>query len=93
MPDFSISERAKTSRSSEFAELVADVVGYKGKIVYDTSRPDGTPRKLLDVSKINKLGWKAKTELRDGLERAYADFLETGGRAAEIMRLQDINWG
>jgi GDP-L-fucose synthase len=67
----------------QFSELVADVVSYKGNIVTDTSRPDGTPRKLLDVSKINKLGWKAKTELRVGLERAYADFLETGGRAAK----------
>jgi GDP-L-fucose synthase len=64
----------------EFAELVADIVGYNGKIVYDTSRPDGTPRKLLDVSKIRKLGWIPKTRLRDGLARAYADFFETGGR-------------
>jgi GDP-L-fucose synthase len=66
----------------EFARLVADVVGYKGKIVYDTSRPDGTPRKLLDVSKIKKLGWTPKTQLRDGLVRTYADFCATGGRRA-----------
>ena len=66
----------------EFAELVAEVVGYTGTIVYDASRPDGTPQKLLDVSKINELGWTAKTSLRDGLMRAYADFLETGGRIA-----------
>jgi len=66
----------------EFAELVAEVVGYTGTIVYDASRPDGTPQKLLDVSKINELGWTAKTSLRDGLMRAYADFLETGGRVA-----------
>jgi GDP-L-fucose synthase len=66
----------------EFAELVAEVVGYNGTIVYDDSRPDGTPRKLLDVSKIRELGWSAKTDLRDGLTRAYADFLETGGRIA-----------
>lgn len=66
----------------EFADLVADVVGYSGKIVYDISRPDGAPQKLLDVSKIGKLGWKAKTQLRDGLTRAYADFLETGGRVS-----------
>lgn len=64
----------------EFARLVADVVGYKGKIVYDTSRPDGTPRKLLDVSKIKNLGWTPKTQLRDGLARTYADFCATGGR-------------
>jgi Nucleoside-diphosphate-sugar epimerases len=67
---------------SKFAELIADVVGYNGKIAYDTSRPDGTPRKLLDVSKIKKLGWAAQTKLRDGLARAYADFLATGGRGA-----------
>jgi GDP-L-fucose synthase len=66
----------------EFAEMVAEVVGYTGTIVYDASRPDGTPQKLLDVSKINELGWTAKTSLRDGLMRAYADFLETGGRIA-----------
>ena len=66
----------------EFARLVADVVGYKGKIVYDTSRPDGTPRKLLDVSKIKNLGWTPKTQLRDGLVRTYADFCATGGRRA-----------
>src|ERR1035437_8550534 len=64
----------------EFAELVADVVDYNGKIVYDTSHPDGTPRKLLDVSKIRKLGWIPKTGLRDGLPRTYADFFKTGGR-------------
>ncbi|HEX4043676.1 MAG TPA: GDP-L-fucose synthase [Xanthobacteraceae bacterium] len=57
-----------------FARTVADVVGYRGEIVFDTSRPDGTPRKLLDVSPINALGWRATTPLRDGLQRMYADF-------------------
>src|ERR1017187_9132863 len=52
---------------SQFAESVMHIVGYKGKIVFDTLRPDGAPRKLLDVSKIRKLGWTAKTRLRDGL--------------------------
>jgi GDP-L-fucose synthase len=66
----------------EFAELVATIVRYDGKIVYDTSQPDGAPQKLLDVSKIKKLGWVAKTQLRDGLTRSYADFLKTGGRVA-----------
>jgi GDP-L-fucose synthase len=66
----------------EFAESVMHTVGYKGKIVFDRSRPDGTPRKLLDVSKIRKLGWTAKTRLRDGLAQTYADFLATGGRRA-----------
>jgi GDP-L-fucose synthase len=61
---------------AEFARLVADVVGYRGEIGFDTSRPDGTPRKLLDVSRINALGWRATTPLRQGLQRMYADFLE-----------------
>jgi GDP-L-fucose synthase len=59
---------------AEFAHLIAEVVGYPGQIVFDTSRPDGTPRKLLDVAKLAALGWRAKTPLRDGLEAAYADF-------------------
>jgi GDP-L-fucose synthase len=59
-----------------FARLVADVVGYRGKIEFDTSRPDGSPRKLLDVSRINALGWRATIPLRDGLARMYADFLK-----------------
>jgi GDP-L-fucose synthase len=59
-----------------FAQLVADVVGYRGKIEFDTSQPDGTPRKLLDVSRINALGWRATIPLRDGLARMYADFLK-----------------
>jgi GDP-L-fucose synthase len=58
-----------------FARLIADVVGYRGKIEFDTSRPDGMPRKLLDVSRINALGWRARIPLRDGLARMYADFL------------------
>jgi len=59
---------------ADFARLVADVVGYEGKIDFDTTRPDGTPRKLLDVSGINALGWRATTPLREGLQRMYADF-------------------
>jgi len=60
---------------AEFASLIAEVVGYEGKFEYDTNRPDGTLRKLLDVSRLTALGWKAKTGLRDGLSKAYADFL------------------
>ena len=60
---------------AEFASLVAKVVGYKGKFEYDTTRPDGTLRKLLDVSRLKALGWKAETELTDGLARTYADFV------------------
>jgi GDP-L-fucose synthase len=64
----------------DFAELVAEVVGYKGELKFDTSRPDGAPRKLLDVGKLTALGWKAKIPLRQGLAAAYADFLSGGGR-------------
>src|SRR6188472_1896574 len=55
----------------ELAETVMAVVGFRGAIVYDRSKPDGTPRKLLDVSRAEALGWKARTSLRDGIERAY----------------------
>lgn len=60
----------------ELAEIVAEVVGYEGGLVQDTSKPDGTPRKLLDVSKINDLGWKATVPLRDGIASTYQWFLE-----------------
>jgi GDP-L-fucose synthase len=63
---------------ADFARLVADVVGYRGEIVFDTSRPDGMPRKLLDVSKLAALGWRAQTPLREGLTAAYADFRSRG---------------
>ncbi|WP_439399171.1 GDP-L-fucose synthase [Bradyrhizobium sp. PMVTL-01] len=66
---------------AEFARLVADIVGYGGEISFDTSRPDGTPRKLLDVSRLDKLGWRATTSLHDGLRRAYQSYLaETASR-------------
>lgn len=55
----------------ELAELVQDVVGYQGEISFDTSKPDGTPRKLLDVSRLTSLGWKARTSLREGIQTAY----------------------
>ena len=59
-----------------FARLVAKVVGYTGRFVFDTKRPDGPPRKLLDISLLDSLGWKSKIDLREGLERTYAWFLE-----------------
>ena len=62
-------------------EIVAKVVGYKGEILWDTSKPNGTPRKLLDVSKSAAMGWKYKTELEDGIKAAYADFLNNPMRA------------
>lgn len=55
----------------ELAGLIGDVAGYKGKIVYDTTKPDGTPQKLLDVSRLNRLGWKARISLRDGIKQTY----------------------
>jgi GDP-L-fucose synthase len=67
---------------AEFAQLVCDVVGFKGRIVFDPSKPDGAPQKLLDVSKINALGWSAKIPLREGLAAAYADFLKGARRSA-----------
>ncbi len=60
----------------ELAELIGSVVGYSGQVVFDTSKPDGTPRKLLDVSKLRELGWRAETPLRAGIENTYAWFLE-----------------
>lgn len=65
----------------ELAELVADVIGYEGEIKWDATKPDGTPRKLLDVSKLENLGWRYKTELRDGIGLAYEDFLNNPMRA------------
>lgn len=61
---------------AEIAQLVKETVGFEGELVYDKTKPDGTPLKLMDVSRINKLGWKAKTELKDGLKIVYKDFLE-----------------
>lgn len=61
----------------ELAGLIAQTVGYEGNIVWDTDKPDGTPQKLLDVSKINKLGWGYKTSLKEGLARSYQDYVET----------------
>lgn len=58
------------------AELIRDVVGYEGELTFDASKPDGTPRKLVDVSRINALGWKATIDLRDGIESTYAWFQE-----------------
>jgi hypothetical protein len=58
---------------AEFAQTLAEIVGYRGNIACDRSKPHGTPRKVVDVSRLSALGWRAKVSLRDGLERAYAD--------------------
>lgn len=60
----------------ELAETIKDVVGFDGELTFDTSKPDGTPRKLVDTSKINELGWSANIELRDGVQRAYDWYLK-----------------
>ena len=67
----------KEVSSKELTELVAKVVGYEGTIKWDTTKPDGTPRKLLDVSKLESLGWKYHTELEEGIALAYDDFLHS----------------
>jgi GDP-L-fucose synthase len=68
---------------AEFARVVAKTVGYTGEISFDTSRPDGTPRKLLDVSRLAKLGWRATTALEEGMKLAYQAYLSESRQAAE----------
>ena len=65
----------------ELAEIVARIIGYEGEIRWDASKPNGTPRKLLDVSKATALGWTYKTELEEGIRLAYEDFLNNPMRA------------
>ena len=65
----------------ELTELVAKVIGFEGEIKWDPTKPDGTPRKLLDITKLENLGWKYKTELEDGIRLAYEDFLNNPMRA------------
>jgi len=60
----------------ELAKLIKDIVGYNGELTFDTSKPDGTPRKLMDVSRLTKTGWKAKTSLREGITKTYQWFLD-----------------
>jgi GDP-L-fucose synthase len=63
----------------ELATLISDVVGYRGKIAFDVSKPDGTPRKLMDVRRLNSLGWSPKVSLRNGLLLTYEDFCRNEG--------------
>jgi GDP-L-fucose synthase len=65
----------------ELAELVRDIVHPEAKLVFDSSKPDGTPRKLLDVTRLHDLGWRHKIELRDGIESSYRWFLENRDQA------------
>jgi GDP-L-fucose synthase len=71
----------------ELAELVAQVVGFQGTLTFDTSKPDGTPRKLLDVKRLAGLGWKPRVTLRDGLNLAYRDFLQKTAASLESTRV------
>lgn len=71
----------KRADLKELTELVAKVVGYTGEIKWDPSKPDGTPRKLLDVSKLEGLGFHYKTELEEGIRLTYEDFLHNPMRA------------
>ena len=61
----------------ELAEMIKEIVGFKGKIVYDSSKPDGTPQKLLDVTKLHRLGWKARIPLKDGIKKVYQEYIRS----------------
>lgn len=74
----------------ELAELTAEVVGFKGDLTFDTSKPDGTPRKLLDVSRLAALGWRASTTMEAGISNTYADFqlmIERGSKQEDLLFL------
>ncbi len=68
----------------ELAETIQKIVGYQGRIIWDTSKPDGTPRKLMDVSKMNSLGWKHKINLKDGIQHTYTWFLDNIERIKQV---------
>jgi GDP-L-fucose synthase len=67
----------------ELAEMIGQVVGFQGRLAFDTSKPDGTPRKLLDVSRLHEIGWKARIGLREGLEETYRWYLSDVAPASE----------
>ena len=68
----------------ELAETIQQVIGHQGEIIWDTEKPDGTPRKLMDVSKMKRLGWEYKTELKEGIEKTYSWFLENLENIKEV---------
>jgi GDP-L-fucose synthase len=67
------------------------VIDYRGRFVFDSSRPDGAPQKLLNVSELTRLGWRAKTPLREGIAAAYSDFLDSGGHRSRVRSQEDVN--
>ena len=69
---------------AELSRMVADTVGYDGRIVYDATKLDGTPRKLVDISRLSALGWRARTPLRAGLALAYQHFLAEGAERRKV---------
>jgi GDP-L-fucose synthase len=71
----------------ELAQMTAEVIGFTGKLAFDRSKPDGTPRKLLDISRLNSLGWKRSTDLRTGLVNTYRDFLDRNARWSGSQRV------
>jgi GDP-L-fucose synthase len=73
---------------ADLAELIAATVGYQGRLVFDPSKPDGTPRKLLDVSRLHAIGWRHQTKLHEGLANAYADFLSRDAIGSQVARVQ-----
>jgi GDP-L-fucose synthase len=66
----------------ELTELIAEAVDFRRNLVFDSSKPDGLPRKLLDVSRLHALGWQARTGFREGIEKAYADYLQNNTHVA-----------
>jgi GDP-L-fucose synthase len=71
----------------ELSELIAQIVGFQGKLNFDTSKPDGTPRKLLDVTRLKELGWAPRVALREGLRLTYRDFLQKAAASVETNRV------
>jgi GDP-L-fucose synthase len=68
----------------DLVKLIADIAGYRGSIQNDPSRPDGTPRKLMDVSKLSSLGWKARISLREGIQSVYEEYARTAGISPQL---------
>ena len=78
MPDYFLNVGTGLDiKIKELAVMIKEIVGFKGDIKHDLSKPDGTPRKLLDVSKVKQLGWKAKINLKDGIKKVYDGYIKS----------------